>query len=546
MKKKLIFFSVAIFVFFACASEPNVYTPLDYSATDVVENEIFNIVSLAEKDSVQGLWRAYLLKSNCKDDEVLLQKATVVFDDCAEKVVQEYNTALSKKDYTKAYSLHVSLDAVKVQNFSEYTQSQLYQLMNDEFPLLPTNSAEGTPVYSLINGTVTVWVDLGIHVEKGMGYPNYVIGSGFFIDETGYIVTNYHVIQTEVDPEYEGYSRLYIKLASDSDTRIPAKVVGWDPVLDLALLKTEIDAPLTFALGSSEDLSVGDRIYAIGSPAGLERTLTSGIVSSVDRPLFSIGSVMQIDAAVNSGNSGGPIVDSNGNVQGIVFAGMLEYTGLNFAIPVEYLKVNLPYLLDGGMRKHGWISAFGDDIAQDDFISRPKGLEIQYVKPGGSAYRSGLKEKDVIISLNGIKVTGLNSFHNAMMHFLCNTIVEIEIWSEDGTVKILPVYIEERPMNPGYELYKSDLVSNAFLPIFGMELTPTNSSKKLYTISNVIKGSVADESGFSVHDPLEIVKVQFSDNKDIIYSQVYSKKRKNGYLEVNIMIAASLDSPNYF
>lgn len=546
MKKKLIFFSLAIFVFFACASDPDIFTPLDYSSADMVENEINNITVLSEKSSVQGLWRAYLLKTNCKDDPVLLEKATGIFENCVNKIVQEYNSALSAKDYTKAYKLHVSLDAVKVQNFSEYSQSQIYQFLKDSFPLVPTNSAAGKPVYSLINGTVTVWVDLGIQVENGMGYPNYVIGSGFFIRDSGYIVTNYHVIQTEVDPEYEGYSRLYIKLASDPDTRIPAKVVGWDPVLDLALLKTEIDAPLTFSLGSSEDLSVGDRIYAIGSPAGLDRTLTSGIVSSVDRSLFTIGSVMQIDAAVNSGNSGGPIVDSNGNVQGITFAGMLEYTGLNFAIPVEYLKVNLPYLLDGGLRKHGWISAFGDEISRDEFTSRPAGVEVQYVKPGGSAYRSGLKVKDVITSVNGIAVTNLNSFHEALMHFQYDTIVEISVWSEDGTTKNLPVYIEERPKAPGYELYKSDLVSNVFLPIFGMELTPVNSSKKLFAISNVVKGSVADESGFSVHDPLEIVKVHFSEDKKIIYSQVFSKKRKNGYLEVNIMIAASLDSPNYF
>ena len=81
----------------------------------------------------------------------------------------------------------------------------------------------------MIKGTVTVWVDRGLRIENGVGYADRVIGSGFFIDPRGYFITNYHVIQSEVDPKYEGYSRLYIKLPGDSDTRVPAKVIGWIP-----------------------------------------------------------------------------------------------------------------------------------------------------------------------------------------------------------------------------------------------------------------------------------------------------------------------------
>ena len=125
-----------------------------------------------------------------------------------------------------------------------------------------------------------------------------------------------------VDKKSESFSRLFIKLAGDSDTRIPAKVIGYDSEIDLALIKTEVEAPYVFSLGSSADLDAGDKIYAIGSPVGLERTLTSGIVSATDRKLFTLASVMQIDAAVNQGNSGGPCIDENGNVQGVVFAAM--------------------------------------------------------------------------------------------------------------------------------------------------------------------------------------------------------------------------------
>ena len=98
-------------------------------------------------------------------------------------------------------------------------------------------------------------------------------------------------------------------------------------------------------MGSSSDLEIGDKISAIGTPVGLEGTLTSGIISSFDRKLLALGNVFQIDAAVNSGNSGGPLIDKNLKVQAIVFAGMLQLQGLNFAIPVEYLKQELGILL---------------------------------------------------------------------------------------------------------------------------------------------------------------------------------------------------------
>ena len=207
-------------------------------------------------------------------------------------------------------------------------------------------------VRKMMKGTVTVWVDRGMTIEKGLGRADRMIGSGFFIDANGYLITNYHVIQSEVDPEYEGFSRVYIKRAENPTVRIPAKVVGWDTTFDLALLKTEINPEVYFQLGSSEDLNIGSRIYAIGSPAGLEQTLTSGIVSAQNRRLLSLGSVLQIDAPVNHGSSGGPIIDEAGRVQAIVFAGLERNEGLNFAIPVELLRLILPQLYAGGETVH--------------------------------------------------------------------------------------------------------------------------------------------------------------------------------------------------
>ena len=195
--------------------------------------------------------------------------------------------------------------------------------------------------------------DKGLKVQYGNGISDIVIGSGFFIDERGYIVTNYHVIESEVDPEYEGYSRLYIKTSKDSETKVPAKVIGYDSVMDLALLKTEITPDFVFQLGSSENLEIGDQIYAIGSPLGLEKTITSGIISTTDRKITTLGTVMQLDASVNAGNSGGPAVSKEGLVQGVVFAGITGYLKLSILVLLATLLfqlVTLPVEFDASKR----------------------------------------------------------------------------------------------------------------------------------------------------------------------------------------------------
>ena len=189
----------------------------------------------------------------------------------------------------------------------------------------------------LISGTVTIWVNRGIKIEHGIGYPNRIIGSGFYIDKRGYILTNYHVISSEVDTEYEGFSRLYIKY-DQNEERIPAKVVGWDASLDIALLKVEYTPDYFYSFPKQTEYKPGEKIYAIGSPGGLDKTITAGIISnSGSRRLLPIGDTIQVDVPINSGNSGGPVVDVYGNLVGVVFAGIEQFEGVNFIIPVKWI-----------------------------------------------------------------------------------------------------------------------------------------------------------------------------------------------------------------
>jgi S1-C subfamily serine protease len=518
-----------------------IYKQPDYTLDDVRKAEITRINEMMKTDSIQALWRAHLLQ----DSETVSQ--------CMDAVADEYGAAVQKKDYFTALRLYDSLRNSGFNDISklEMGADELKKLSVENVPGLDSSpvadtAADAVPekVSTYVKGTVTVWVDRGIQVKNGVGYPDIVIGSGFFIDKAGYIVTNYHVIKDLVDPKYEGYARLFVKLADDPDTRIPSKVIGWDPVLDLALLKTEVDAPYVFNLGASRGLDVGDKIYVIGSPVGLGRTLTSGVVSALDRKLFTTGSVMQIDAAVNSGNSGGPCIDSQGNVQAVVFAGMLKYEGLNFAIPVEYLKDDLPTLYHGGKRAHPWIAAYGHTKKNG---TEEAGLEVQYVMPGGSADRAGLEPGDIIISINGKKIHNLEDMQNELRRNVPDTIIRVTYTANAGDDSEGLLYLSERPENPGYEIYQNDVVAGSFVPLLGMKLTAVSTAyRNRYSISDIIKGSIADESGFSVNDPVAVLKVKFSDDNSIMYTELSLKRRKQGYLDANIGLSTQLDSPYYF
>ncbi len=535
-KKTAVLSAVLMLIFSSCNTiqQPEeVFVQPDYTEREAFDNEVKRIDEIGEKNTILALWRSSIL-----NDAETIKKYS-------EKSIEEYKEALKNEDWFNAARIYSSLENLGVADVKglEKSAAELEKLYMKAIPVTNDGTSAKNKVSSYIEGTVTVWVDRGVKVENGVGYADRVLGSGFFISKDGYLVTNHHVIADVVDKKSEKYSKAYVKLAQDSDTRIPAKVVGWDPLIDLALLKVEVDAPYVFKLGSSADLDTGDRIYAIGSPIGLERTLTSGIVSATDRKLFSLGDVMQIDAAVNQGNSGGPCIDENGNVQAIVFAGMLQYEGLNFAIPVEYLKAELPALFNGGKVTHPWLASFGHTKKE---MRQNVGLEVQYIMPGGSASRAGLIENDVLTAINGQKITTLEDMQNTMMKLRPQSIVKIE-YKRGDEKKSCAIYLAERPENPGYAVYTHDVLSNSFIPIYGMKLVHVSTAyNKKYRIIKILRGSVADESGFSESDPVTVRAVEFNDDKSIIYTQVETKNRKKGYLDMSIAIGAQLDSPYYF
>ncbi|MCQ2591980.1 MAG: S1C family serine protease [Treponema sp.] len=548
MKIKGIFIECIVLLFLvSCTTlkQPkNVTVPLDYTDDDIVQNEISIIKELLQKDPVKALWRSNFISINYREEMIKT---------CSDYILEKMQEAYDNKDYFEALKYKRALIAAGQDELVNSYEDLSDSMITVNVPgLLPTsfekNLEEGDylpkNIANCVDGTCTIWVDKGLRVENGSGYADIVIGSGFFIDKRGYLITNHHVISDMVDSKYEGYSRLYIKLPSDMDTKIPAKVIGYDPIIDLALLKVEITPDFVFSLGSSLDLTIGDKVSAIGTPIGLEGTLTSGIVSNINRKLTTMGSVFQLDAAVNSGNSGGPLIDENFKVQAVVFAGMLQFQGLNFAIPVEYLKQELPLLYKGGEYMHSWICAYGHTKR---IQNKKVGLEIQYVMPGGSAAFSGLQVGDVITEVNGCPILTIDDFQFEMLKYEAGSVVSCKYLTPFNEEKTVPLYLEKRPTSPLVEIYKSDLVTDSFVPIFGMKLVRSSTiNRKSYKIVSVIKGSSADEMGFSENDPVTIQDVKFDNEHNYFFAQLYVQRRKRGFLDIVMTLASAYDSPFYF
>ncbi len=529
------------------------YERPDYTDEQILKNTVDRIIDAKDDNVVYALWQLSILYNETSNEDI-----KKYYSQCADSAISQFYEHYSNKNWADALLIAQSIitlntlveeELVLELESSFFDDVKTAQINYENIPELATENRDNTAsMATYISGVVTVWVDLGVKVANGLGYPNRSLGSGFFIDGRGYIITNHHVIEELVNPEYEGYSRLYIKLSNDSETRIPAKVVGWDKTLDLALLKTEITPPYVFTLGTSQNLTIGNPIYAIGSPVGLENTITSGIISAFDRQLLSTASVMQIDAAVNSGNSGGPLIHVNGEVQGIVFAGLATYQGLNFAIPVEYLKAILLRLYSEGEVNHSWMGAYGRTIKRYPTDEKGQGVEVLYVMPGSPAFYADIEVGSIITEIDGIDITSIEDLQYALIQLSPESIVTIETKNSlDADTSSISIYLDQRPEQPGLEIYEREPSYKMVYPLFGMELIPSSvGNKNQYTVQSIVRGSIADESGFSVHDPVEIRKTVLSENKDAVFIETFTKKRKSGYFEVNVAIGSALDSPFLF
>src|SRR6202521_15527 len=244
------------------------------------------------------------------------------------------------------------------------------------------------------------------------------LGSGVIVDKRGYILTNNHVV--------EQATKIQVQLDGNSQTKYTAKVIGVDEDTDLAVIKIEVNKDLpTAKLGNSDGVQVGDWVLAIGSPFGLQATVTAGIISAKDRA--GIGGAghqfqrfLQTDAAINPGNSGGPLVDLAGEVVGIntaIITGSRGYEGVGFALPsTAAINVYNQIIAQGRVTRGSIGVSFQEELGTNAItlkeLGAPYGVVIMNVEPGSPAEKAGLKGGDVITSVNGTAVKSGNDLVN--------------------------------------------------------------------------------------------------------------------------------------
>lgn len=277
-----------------------------------------------------------------------------------------------------------------------------------------------------------------VNVVTGSGKG---LGSGVIFDSRGYIITNHHVIADAQS----------IQVTLYDGTSLPARLVGTDPLDDLAVLKVATSAKLTAAtLGDSSKLQVGQEVLVIGNPLGITQTVTSGIISALDRSVATIPDAIQTDAAINPGNSGGALVDLQGNLVGLPTFSAIDpqfqtpANGVGFAIPSNRVRFIAPQLIENGKVTHSGRAALGIQItnvdaalAMQNDLAVTSGVLIVKVTPNSPA-AAGLRPGDVIVQMGKKAVTDVAAFADALLTMNPGDVVPVHIYrgSQQLTVNI--------------------------------------------------------------------------------------------------------------
>lgn len=278
----------------------------------------------------------------------------------------------------------------------------------------------------------------------GQQGPQIGMGSGFVIDPSGYIVTNNHVVEGADD----------ITVILNEGEEVPGTLIGRDPSTDLALLKVEPANPLPFVnFGNSDAVRVGDRVLAIGSPFGLGSTVTSGIVSARSRDIGSgpYDDFLQIDAAINRGNSGGPTFNLRGEVVGVntaIFSPSGGSVGIGFAIPASAARDIIADLRDDGRVERGWlgvtIQRVTDELAEGLGLPNAEGALVSNVSPDGPAADAGVERGDVILRFNDEPITQMRELPRVVARVAPGEEGRLAIW-RNGQEQTLAVQVGQMP-----------------------------------------------------------------------------------------------------
>ena len=311
------------------------------------------------------------------------------------------------------------------------TEKVVVQQAQGGIPGMPEDQAEffrrffGVPIPGIPNGPKQAQPNPGKPQEADRG-----VGSGFIIESNGLILTNAHVV--------EGATTIYVTLTDKREFK--AKLLGMDKRTDVAVVKIEARDLPKLPLGDSSRVRVGEWVLAIGSPFGLENTVTAGIVSAKSRDTGDYLPFIQTDVAVNPGNSGGPLLNTAGQVIGInsqIFSRSGGYMGISFAIPIDEAMRVADQLRTNGKMTRGRIGvALGEmtkEVAESLGLGKPRGAYVRNVEPGGPAAAGGIEAGDVILSFNGREISKSTDLPRVVGETKPGTSVPVQVWRKGGT-----------------------------------------------------------------------------------------------------------------
>tara|TARA_B100000965_G_scaffold250371_1_gene210534 strand:+ start:85 stop:1497 length:1413 start_codon:yes stop_codon:yes gene_type:complete len=385
------------------------------------------------------------------------------------------------------------------------------------------------------------------------------LGSGFIIDESGLVVTNNHVIQDAED----------IIVRVNGDKEFKAKVIGADPLSDIAVLQLETKEkfiPVKF--GNSDNARIGDWVIAIGNPFGLGGTVTSGIISARNRSigLSRYEDYIQTDASINSGNSGGPLFDMNGDVIGINTAilGRSGSIGIGFSIPSNSAKIVIDQLVEFGETKRGWlgvrIQVVTKEIADVEKLNEPRGALVASVAENSPSDKAGVKAGDIILEFNGEKIKEMKELPMIVAKTEVGKKVKVKIWrnkkeitkdiilgrletSEDFKEKKKeieskkPEISEIKSLNIKVRLLNKNDIEQRKLPnqTTGLIITniDENSPVKYLNVGNIIVEAQKKKIK-SAKDLEYIVDTALKSNQKTILIVVYNNQNQKRYIGVKL------------
>ena len=415
-------------------------------------------------------------------------------------------------------------------------------------PSLPFQFPPGSPLEDMFK-------EFGTPQER----QSAALGSGFIIDESGIVVTNNHVIQGAED----------IIVRVNGDEEFKAKVLGADPLMDIAVLQLETDEkfiPVSF--GDSDKARIGDWVIAIGNPFGLGGTVTSGIISARNRSigLSRYEDFIQTDASINSGNSGGPLFDLEGNVIGINTAilGRNGSIGIGFSIPSNSAKTVISQLIEFGETKRGWLGVriqyVTQEIADAEELNEPRGALVVSVAENSPSDKAGIKDGDIILEFNGEKIKQMKELPAIVAKTEVGKNVKVKVWRNKNeltknvilgrleTSEDFNIGKKQEPVNKQTSKIESlkitvrvltkDDIKNRKLPnqTSGLVVTKIENNSpvaKSLEVNSIITHAQKKKIR-SINDLIKITEDVLNSNQKTILLAIFNNQNQRRYIGVNL------------